>query len=176
MGSDWIELAVVACGVIAGVILSAMLAAALARRRADLASILAISVAIGLPVSGAAGILAGWLDWYVVDLWQQRQIARSRVVRKEELPDCTVYDLVWPPSRAGDDWNARAVRHRFEVDAHAVGGLGVAGAVMAALGSTLVTRRYRRRARLGLCMRCGYDLRASTGRCPECGTGFEDSE
>jgi hypothetical protein len=37
----------------------------------------------------------------------------------------------------------------------------------------LLARRARqemkRRARLGLCLQCGYDLRASSGCCPECG-------
>ncbi len=38
-----------------------------------------------------------------------------------------------------------------------------------------VTRR-RKRKKLGLCLECGYDLRGSKDRCPECGEAFESPE
>ena len=37
------------------------------------------------------------------------------------------------------------------------------------------SHRRRKRKKLGLCVKCGYDLRGSKKRCPECGTEFEGS-
>ncbi len=43
---------------------------------------------------------------------------------------------------------------------------------MLGLLQTSVRHRCRKRKKLGLCVQCGYDLRGSAARCPECGNGF----
>lgn len=55
-----------------------------------------------------------------------------------------------------------------------VGHYGLVVLASALLPARSLLRWGLRRRRLGrhLCVRCGYDLRASLGRCPECGSAF----
>lgn len=62
----------------------------------------------------------------------------------------------------------RRARMAFAQRTSIVAGGAIVVVLLIQLGRVLVARRHRRRA--GLCKRCGYDLRASSERCPECGT------
>jgi hypothetical protein len=49
----------------------------------------------------------------------------------------------------------------------------VAAAVIAGLWPAVRVVRHIHRRRRNRCVECGYDLRGSSGRCPECGTAME---
>ena len=79
-------------------------------------------------------------------------------------------------------------RPRWRVLGFAGGGVGTFWFVSAPFWSLVLTagvlptvwlvRRARRRLRpdVGVCPKCGYDLRATPGRCPECGTAAAATE
>jgi predicted RNA-binding Zn-ribbon protein involved in translation (DUF1610 family) len=77
--------------------------------------------------------------------------------------------------RAGLAWHHRRNRRRGTLHAHAVVPFWALVAVTGAIPLARATLRFRARARtrqrqdIGLCPTCGYDLRATPNRCPECG-------
>ena len=111
-------------------------------------------------IGSAGGLLLvcsavpGWTAWHVGP-WEMTGSAGSLWTVLEAIP-WNAAEVGWPEAAVvlpGGAWMTVAVI--LVVGAHV--GLGVHAELL------------RRRRRLGLCLTCGYDLRASPGRCPECG-------
>lgn len=90
-----------------------------------------------------------------------------------------------PASRGGADpppaWEWAGIEYRGWVNGRQRAGalsvpvwMVVAATAVAPFAAILGMMRQARRRRSGCCRRCGYDLRASTAGCPECGDGRRD--
>ena len=85
--------------------------------------------------------------------------------------------MIWPYRNRPEGIERRWLGFGVEVNERqryyelVVPGWFVVGATLA-LGLLVLrrARRLRRAGRIGLCPRCGYDVRATPERCPECGT------
>jgi hypothetical protein len=126
------------------------------------------------------------LNLYPAD-WSDRADKRRGLRYTSDLPRSAAFELMtpllpcydptaqlvqwqrgrfaWSRRSSSDDLTATAIAPFWSVTA-ATGAMPL-GWTSAWL---LARLRRRRRTRAGLCAACGYDLRASPHRCPECGT------
>ena len=78
------------------------------------------------------------------------------------------FDLSWHPANFGANGQGQGTTMTFSI-----------WPITLATGATFLAgwhrrRQAARRAAVGYCSKCGYDLRASKERCPECGTTIRE--
>jgi MFS family permease len=175
MSTDWLEFAVILAGILGGAIVGAKPAIALAQRGVKATYVAGAGVLIAMIIGTGAGVAFQWLDWWTWDTYVQRQLVTARIVEQQDFEGGIIYELVQPASSTAVKPNVRLVRRRLTIEWYGAATVGAMSAIVAGPCSLALTHRYRKRRKLGLCMKCGYDLRASSDRCPECGTEFERS-
>jgi hypothetical protein len=119
-------------------------------------------------ITSDGGTLA--FDWQVVPLW-----FRETRTQEAQSGSWGLHYGTYPHehrARSGRIWNRMGFNYMFqlawylEVPDWLLVGLFAASPI----AKGYLYRRRRRRSHHGMCPFCGYDLRATPDRCPECGT------
>ena len=96
-------------------------------------------------------------------------VAQSRISVGSSAPSHEWHYTSNPVNRIDDAWIA-AFQYMGIRNFRVPHWLVAAGLAVFPLSWLVGHHRRRRRASLGLCPMCGYDLRATPARCPECGS------
>ncbi len=132
-------------------------------------------------MSMVGGLLVIWvLTVAVAVLWGcVRRVALARSVRLPRVALFAVVSiLLSEPTSYLLDWTDRALNPEDDLAGILSGAIVVfavplsplVGLVASFMHARVLNARHNRRVCRGLCLTCGYDLRASPVRCPECGT------
>jgi hypothetical protein len=134
--------------------------------------------------TAAGGLMIFWGDLHQPAGSYRKPTGRSFSWVVEENPEYPNRDIAIPNQRvflrfAGfsiltDGWSFPSGHAR---KSYLIVPLWFPLAVLATPGVIMLGRdlRRRRRTRAGLCVACGYDLRSTPGRCPECGLSISST-
>jgi hypothetical protein len=103
-----------------------------------------------------------------VDEPRRTYISAQEAARLTRVNQCTYSCSNSPRPRSGDETPHFALYHKSQ-GSGVLFPLWVPTAAFALLPSIRLIARWRRRPPAGHCPDCGYDLRATPDRCPECG-------
>jgi hypothetical protein len=116
--------------------------------------------------SRTGNALTAWYEGLLVDLRFDPRRVRSGIRFYVDC-DATVDPAQRPAIRGL--WHQRLDSPALAVPHAAVAAVAAGGPLVWAGRLVHLRARSRRRRQAGQCRRCGYDLRATPGRCPECG-------
>ena len=136
------------------------------------------NIATALSLVLCAGVLALWVRSFLPTHLRFQAKQGQLIVYANEMPDVAFEQVMaLPPAPLPWDWQklgvAKVQMNFFGHDTFIAGVsfFWLAGACAALPVWWLIDRsRRRRRERGHRCGKCGYDLRATPDRCPECGT------